>query len=323
MFNRRIERRFSCLRSKVRKLKRILTYIVLYVACVACASAQMKWSSAYQAYIDKYKDLAIEQMLEHNIPASITLAQGLLESGAGRSTMATEGNNHFGIKCHNDWTGGTMRRDDDAPNECFRVYRHARESYEDHSKFLKKQRYSRLFTYARTDYKSWAYGLKACGYATSPTYAQQLIGIIELYNLSQYDKATKYDRYIASHAGSNGQRGTIGHQIYYFNDNYYVKAKKGDTFKSIGKEVGVGYRKLARYNERDKRDVLSEGDIVYLKKKKSKAPKEFKYKPHAVKAGESMYDIAQMYGIRLAKLYKRNGLSPDFVPQVGDVLRVR
>ncbi len=303
--------------------KRVLTACTYFCFFIACASAQVKWNSAYQAYIDKYKDLAIEQMLEHNIPASITLAQGLLESGAGRSTMATEGNNHFGIKCHNDWAGSTMRRDDDAPNECFRVYRHARESYEDHSLFLKKKRYSSLFTYARTDYKSWAYGLKVCGYATSPTYAQQLISIIELYNLSQYDKATKYDKYIANHVSSGGGRGTIGHQIYYFNDNYYVKARKGDTFKLIGREVGVGYRKLARYNERNKKDVLEEGDIVYLKKKKSKAPKEFKYKPHVVKAGESMYDIAQIYGIRLDKLYKKNGLSPDFMPQVGDVLRVR
>ena len=303
--------------------KRVLTACTYFCFFIACASAQVKWNSAYQAYIDKYKDLAIEQMLEHNIPASITLAQGLLESGAGRSTMATEGNNHFGIKCHNDWAGSTMRRDDDAPNECFRVYRHARESYEDHSLFLKKKRYSSLFTYARTDYKSWAYGLKVCGYATSPTYAQQLISIIELYNRSQYDKATKYDKYIANHVSSGGGRGTIGHQIYYFNDNYYVKARKGDTFKLIGREVGVGYRKLARYNERNKKDVLEEGDIVYLKKKKSKAPKEFKYKPHVVKAGESMYDIAQIYGIRLDKLYKKNGLSPDFMPQVGDVLRVR
>ena len=216
-----------------------------------------------------------------------------------------------------------MYKDDDAANECFRVYQHARESYEDHSKFLKKPRYKSLYNYKRTDYKAWAYGLKECGYATSPTYAQQLIGIIELYNLHIYDKATTYDKYIATHAGSNVSRGTVGHQIYRFNDNYYVKAKKGDTFKSIAKEMGVGYRKLARYNERDKRDVLQEGDIVYLMKKKSKAPKEFKYKPHVVKAGESMYDIAQMYGIRLKKLYKRNNLSPDFMPQVGDVLRVR
>ena len=284
---------------------------------------QMKWNSVYQAYIDKYKDLAIEQMLRHNIPASITLAQGLLESGAGRSSLATEGNNHFGIKCHLEWTGATMHRDDDASNECFRVYRHARESYEDHSKFLQKPRYKSLFSYKRTDYKSWAYGLKSCGYATNPVYAQQLIGIIELYNLHQYDSATSYDRYIAEHTGSNVNRGTFGHQIFMCNDNYYIKVKKGDTFKSLGRELDVSYRKLARYNERDKRDVLHEGERIYLKKKKKKAEKQYKYKPHVVQAGESMYDIAQLYGIRLKSLYKRNHLSPDFMPQVGDVLRVR
>lgn len=307
----------------VRSLRIFLALVLILALPLVGASGQMKWNSAYQSYIDKYKDLAIEQMLKHNIPASITLAQGLLESGAGRSSLTTEGNNHFGIKCHLEWTGPSMKRDDDAPNECFRVYKHARESYEDHSKFLQKPRYKSLFSYSRTDYKSWAYGLKSCGYATSPTYAQQLIGIIELYNLQQYDKATSYDRYIAGHAGSNVSRGTVGHQIFFFNDNYYVKAKKGDTFKSIGRELDVSYRKLAKYNERNKRDALNEGDIVYLKKKKTKAPKEYKYKPHVVKAGESMYDIAQMYGIRLKNLYKRNKLSPDFVPQEGDVLRVR
>ena len=303
--------------------RRLFAILLCISACIVGVKAQMKWNSVYQAYIDQYKDLAIEQMIEHNIPASITLAQGLLESGAGRRTMVTQGNNHFGIKCHNEWTGPTMYKDDDAANECFRVYKHARESYEDHSKFLKRPRYSSLFSYQRTDYKSWAHGLKRCGYATNPAYAQQLIGIIELYNLSQYDRATKYDKYIANHVGSNVSRGAIGHQIFYFNDNYYVKAKQGDTFKSIGKELDVSYRKLAKYNERDKRDALHEGEIIYLMKKKTKAPKEYKYRPHVVKAGESMYDIAQMYGIRLKNLYKRNGLSPDFVPQVGDVLRLR
>ena len=304
-------------------LKHVVAILIFLSVYAVGVRGQMKWNSAYQAYIDEYKDIAIEQMLEHNIPASITLAQGLLESGAGRSSLTTRGNNHFGIKCHNDWTGATMRKDDDAPDECFRVYKHAKESYEDHSKFLLRPRYSSLFSYKRTDYKSWAKGLKACGYATSPTYATQLIGIIELYNLQQYDKATSYDKYIASHAGSNVSRGTIGHRIFYCNDNYYIKAKKGDTFKSIGKELDVSYRKLAKYNERNRRDVLGEGDIVFLKKKKTKASKEYKYKPHVVTAGESMYDIAQKYGIRLASLYKKNKLSLDFVPQVGDVLRLR
>lgn len=165
-------------------------YFVLSIITFLCVSlnAQLKWNSRYQAYIDQYKDLAIAEMLKYNIPASITLAQGLLESGAGMSELARNGNNHFGIKCH-DWTGARTYHDDDANNECFRAYRDVYESYEDHSRFLARQpRYRSLFRLKRTDYKGWAKGLKKCGYATSPTYAKQLIGIIELYKLHNMTK---------------------------------------------------------------------------------------------------------------------------------------
>jgi len=281
--------------------------------------AQAKWNQAYQNYIDQYKDIAIEEMLKYNIPASITLAQGLLESGAGRSELARKGNNHFGIKCH-DWTGRTTYHDDDALQECFRAYDSALESYEDHSKFLRsKPRYASLFQLGRTDYKGWAFGLKAAGYATNPQYAYSLINIIETYNLQQYDKATSYS------SRNTKQPKTINtneHTIRMCNKNYYVIAREGDTFKSIAEEVGISYRKLAKYNERDKKDVLSKGDIVYLKKKRSKADKSFKNKPHTVKPGESMYSISQKYGIRLANLYKMNGLSYDFDLKPGEHLRV-
>lgn len=279
--------------------------------------AQAKWNSAYQHYIDEFKDMAIEQMIRHKVPASITLAQGLLESGAGKSRLATYGNNHFGIKCH-DWTGKSMRLHDDLPDECFRVYGHPRESYEDHSLFLKRPRYSKLFSLSITDYKGWAKGLKACGYATNPSYAQSLITIIELYKLYQYDHAKSFDKFIASHAGI----GVHGHQIYSYNKNYYIKARKGDTFKSLSEEMGISRRKLAKYNERDKNDEIQEGDIIYLKKKRSSAPKDFKKHPHVVKHGESMYSIAQLYGIRLKSLYKKNDLDADYMPRVGDKLKV-
>ena len=142
--------------------------------------AQIRWNSQYQTYIDQYKDLAIAEMLKHNIPASITLAQGLLESGAGTSDLARKSNNHFGIKCH-DWIGATTSYTDDRPNECFRVYRDVYESYEDHSKFLTEQpRYRNLFKLKRTDYKGWARGLKKCGYATNPAYAKQYINCISM-----------------------------------------------------------------------------------------------------------------------------------------------
>lgn len=157
--------------------------------CTLPSGAQMKWNQTYQTYINQYKDLAIEQMLKYRIPASITLAQGLFESAAGRSSLVRQGNNHFGIKCHTSWTGPTQYHDDDARGECFRVYSDARESYEDHSRFLaRQQRYARLFSLNSNDYKGWARGLKQCGYATNPQYANKLIQIIELYKLHDYDK---------------------------------------------------------------------------------------------------------------------------------------
>ena len=293
--------------------------------CALSSGAQMRWNQTYQTYINQYKDLAIEQMLRYRIPASITLAQGLFESSAGRSDLVRQGNNHFGIKCH-DWIGPTQYHDDDARGECFRVYRDARDSYEDHSKFLARQpRYSRLFQLSQTDYKGWARGLKACGYATNPQYANKLIQIIELYKLFDYDKAKRYDRFMASHSGTdqpiNGQG--LLHPIYLFNDNYYLYAREGDTFKALGKEVGISWRKLARYNERDKHDVLKKGDIIYLKKKRKKAPKQYKRRPHVVQPEESMYTISQKYGMRMKYLYKKNHLSSDYRLRIGDRLRVR
>ena len=285
---------------------------------------QMKWNQNYQNYINQYKDLAIEQMLKYRIPASITLAQGLFESGAGLSELARKGNNHFGIKCHG-WQGRAVYHDDDAKHECFRAYNSPGESFEDHSKFLsRQQRYSRLFNLKITDYKGWAHGLKACGYATNPTYATKLISIIELYKLYRYDKAHNYDKFMARHSSNNKAERNRGrlHTIKTYNKNYYLVAREGDTFKSIGKETEISWRKLAKYNERDKNDVLHAGDIVYLKKKRTKAEKTYKKRLHTVKQGESMYDIAQKYGIRLKSLYKMNHLSPDYQIRPGAQLRV-
>ena len=142
-------------------MKKIIT-LLLTITFVFSASAQLRWNSLYQTYISQYKDLAIEEMLKHKISASITLAQGIFESSAGRSELTVKGNNHFGIKCH-DWTGRKTYHDDDAKNECFRAYKSAKDSYEDHSQFLKRTRYKQLFSLPLTDYRGWARGLKACG----------------------------------------------------------------------------------------------------------------------------------------------------------------
>ena len=301
----------------------ILSFTVLLCSHMTLL-AQMKWNTKYQNYFAQYKDLAIEQMLKYRIPASITLAQGVFESGAGLSELARKGNNHFGIKCHG-WQGRKVYHDDDEKHECFRAYRSAAESYEDHSKFLaQQQRYSRLFALRITDYKGWAHGLKACGYATNPKYAQKLIELIELYKLYKYDSAKSYDKFMAKHSAENIYNNGAGnlHPIKTYNKNYYLIAREGDTFKSLGKETGISWRKLARYNERNKRDILKAGDIVYLKKKQRHAEKAFKKRPHAVQVGESMYDIAQKYGIRLSSLYKMNHLDADFNIKPGMLLRV-
>ena len=298
-------------------------FVVALLLNAMMATAQMKWNSTYQQYIDQYKDVAIEQMKKHRIPASITLAQGLFESGAGRSELARKGNNHFGIKCHG-WKGRTVHHDDDARNECFRAYDNAYESYEDHSRFLVSgKRYQGLFSLKTTDYKGWAHGLKAAGYATNPNYATKLIQIIELYKLYEYDHAKHYDRFLASATKDRVGPGGMIHPIYKFNNNYYLKARRGDTFMSIAKEVGISSRKLAKYNERDKRDDLVPGEIIYLQKKAKRAPKSYKGRLHYVRAGESMYSIAQLYNIRLKYLYKMNKLSPDYQLKVGDSLRLR
>ena len=285
----------------------IFSLFCLFLALQLALSQSISWNQRYQDYFDQYKDVAVEQMLKYHIPASITLAQGVLESGAGRSELATRANNHFGIKC-NGWTGRKSYHDDDERNECFRAYDNVYESYQDHSIFLTtSKRYSSLFQLKLTDYKGWAKGLKACGYATSPTYATKLIEIIQLYKLYQYDTAKGYDKFQTQQV----KNGDLRH-IYAFNKNYYLIARKGDTFRSIAKEVDVSYRKLAKYNERNKNDKLEEGEIVWLKKKRSKAPKDYKGRVHYVKAGESMYSISQRYGIRLKKLYKINNLPPDY-----------
>ncbi len=302
-------------------MRKIFITIALFLSINA--SAQIRWNQTYQQYIDQYKDIAIEQMLQYHIPASITLAQGLFESGAGKSELALKGNNHFGIKC-NGWTGRKTYHDDDERNECFRAYDSPYESFVDHSKFLAgSKRYSSLFNLKTTDYKGWARGLKAAGYATNPQYANKLIDIIQLYKLYQYDTAKSYDKFMAQHTKESGVNGADLHPIKIFNKNYYLIARQGDTFRSIAEEVELSYKKLAQYNERDKDDRLDEGEIVWLKKKQKKAPKDYKGRLHYVRSGEAMYSIAQKYGIRLKNLYKMNHLAPEYQIRVGDGLRLR
>ena len=290
-----------------------LKLFLIFIICCLTLQAQTR-NKQYEAYIKKYRELAVEEMKKYHIPASITLAQGLLESGAGQSALARKSNNHFGIKCGSDWYGKTVSHDDDARGECFRAYKHPKDSYEDHSKFLAgRPRYASLFKLNMTDYKGWARGLKKAGYATNPRYADQLIGIIELYELYKYDDKN-YLKWLKKNPNP--------HQTYIANDLLYIVVRAGDSWKSISQEFDISQKKLRKYNDLYKGYALQVGDILYLEKKNKKADKE--HIVHVLRAGESMYSISQKYGIRLKNLYKLNKMDEDDpAPQVGTILRLR
>lgn len=293
-------------------MKNLIFFFLLIVYCLV-SQAQSR-NKQYEDYIKKYRELAVEEMKKYHIPASITLAQGLLESGAGQSTLARKSNNHFGIKCGSDWRGKTVRHDDDARGECFRAYKHPKQSYEDHSKFLAgRPRYASLFKLKITDYKGWARGLKKAGYATNPRYADQLIDIIELYDLDKYDKK----------GGLKWMKENPNpHQPYIANELLYIIVRAGDSWKSISKEFDISQKKLRKYNDLYKGYALQVGDIIYLEEKNKRADKE--HIIHVLRAGESMHSISQKYGVRLKNLYKLNKMdAEDPSPEVGTILRLR
>jgi LysM repeat protein len=274
-------------------------------------------------YIDIYKDLAMKEMEHSGIPASITLAQGILESGDGNSRLARKSNNHFGIKCH-DWDGKSVRHDDDARNECFRKYKSVDESYHDHSEFLMtRDRYAFLFELGQDDYKSWAKGLKKAGYATSPTYAEALIRLIEENELYKFDQEV-----IARAGGSIKGKAEYdkteyagGRKVFYNNRVKYVLAREGDDFPSLSEELDVFNWQLPKYNDLPGDNVFSEGQKVYLQPKRNKA--EAGHKIHVVSEGETLHSISQLYAMKLEKLAYRNNLDPSVELASGQELLLR
>lgn len=311
----------------------ILTAWLLGLLCVLPARAQQ--SVRYTQYIEKYRALAIEQMQRYHIPASITLAQGLFESGAGQGELALRSNNHFGIKCGGDWTGPTVRHDDDARQECFRAYDNPRDSYEDHSKFLRgRSRYAFLFRLNIHDYKGWAHGLKKAGYATNPKYAYRLINLIEQYKLYQYDDESLQVQWTQNDEGelmpndnftSGGRKEKLGTQfreLYYCNDVPFIFARQGDSLLSLAEMLGMSVSKLVKYNDVFPGYEIREGDRIYLERKRKHASVEDGY-IHVLQPGESMHSIAQLLGVRLKNLYKLNKMKAhDALPPVGTILRI-
>ena len=280
----------------------------------------------YEIYIDTYGSLAREHMDRYRIPASIKLAQGILESGAGMSELARNSNNHFGIKCHRSWSGPRVFAPDDTPNDCFRKYARVEDSYRDHSEFLVNGvRYRPLFDLSITDYKGWARGLQKLGYATDRAYANKLIKLIEDYELYRFDDPKYRGGVNRSQREAMRRQETARvswtHQPYITHGLVYVIAVEGDSFLSIANEFGFSEKDLLQYNEVPADFPLSEGDIVYFQRKKTRADKP--YVEHRVQVGESMYSISQKYGIRLRNLYRLNKKSYDYVPEEGDRLKLR
>ena len=268
--------------------------------------------------------MAVEQMDRYGIPASITMAQALLESRAGMSPLATKGHNHFGIKCGTSWSGPYMLMNDDAQNEHFRVYDNDKSSYDDHSLFLlNSRRYASLFQLRKTDYKGWAYGLKAAGYATNPNYAVNLIQIIEDYNLTELDNLTMGSMRRQTKHQKEIEKQSDTHEVWMCNRNFYTIARSGDTFKSLSREMGVSQRKLRKYNELPHHSELHPGDIIFFEKKQKNADKDYSQVYHRMKADESLYDLSQRYGMRLQTLYDINHLSEDYAPSEGDLILIR
>ena len=295
------------------------------------------------SYIDKYKDMAISEMQRSGVPASITLAQGMLESDYGRSRLAVNGNNHFGIKCHNGWKGATITHNDDKRNECFRKYRDAKESFHDHSDFLTStSRYKDLFKLKTDDYKGWAKGLKQAGYATNPKYADLLITKIEEYELWRYDRGYDGSANIANKAPVKVQPKSVTtsavvttakpatgefavpdriSRVKENNRIKYIIINDGDTRESIEKDFSLLKWELQRYNELENSSSLSAGQILYLQPKRDKA--DVGNDIHNVADGDSMYSISQKYGVKLKKLYEMNRMREGEEPKEGDKVWLR
>jgi LysM repeat protein len=327
----------------------LLLDLALIICLSSCKTYKPLISSSkpdlsVQDYVNSYKDLAVAEMKRTGIPASITLAQGIIESDCGHSTLSREANNHFGIKCHDDWTGATIRHNDNRRNECFRKYRKPEESFYDHSDFLKSvSRYSFLFNLNSTDYKAWAHGLKKAGYATNPDYANMLIRTIEENNLWYFDRG-----YVAtilppqtndtikgpltSHSADStkktvkspgGNMAVLARAPRVMENNriQYIIVKDGDTREKLENDFQLLKWELSKYNELKSDFPLIPGQILYLQPKRDKAEPGKEY--YNTVEGDTMYLISQRYGIKLKRLYEMNRMADGTEPETGGKIWLR
>lgn len=329
--------------------KKAIALAAILLASAAMLRAQVRLTR--EEYVDRYKAIAVAHMERYGIPASITMAQGILESDCGNSLLSMKSNNHFGIKCKRDWTGKKVYHDDDAKGECFRSYPSVEASYRDHAEFLDSQpRYDSLFAYSSSDYRSWARGLKAAGYATAPDYAQRLVRIIEetkLYLLDRPDGirlwasrasgATDPEEWFSSQSSVAGTdyaaaidpdnyRVTInaheGYNVYATNGVHYVLAKENDTFENIGRKFRLSARNLRKFNDlKDKKAQPMTGETVYIERKKKRW--EGNARHHVSRTGETAYAVGQSYAIRTRSIEKMNRLKPGAAIEQGRQIRIK
>jgi LysM repeat protein len=295
---------------------------ISFTAVIYLFTLHLNAQDARALYIEKYRETAIRQMEQFGIPASIILSQAALESANGTSKLATQANNHFGIKCHN-WSGKTILHDDDAKNECFRKYNSPEESFMDHSLFLtQRARYRDLFSIDIKDYKGWAMGLSKAGYATNPRYAQLLISIIEKYSLYTLDSKTSYTPpLISKKEESFSHNIPVKRPVYKNNSVQFIITTPYDSYSSIAREFDLFKRELLRFNDIDREKPLEPGIPLYIEKKRRKLKEG--HNIHVVSSGESMRSISQQYGIRLRNLYKINNMKKGEAITPGEEIKLR
>jgi hypothetical protein len=317
-------------------------YLLIFAVLLAFRSQAQMTPEIISAYVNNFKELAMTEMQRSGVPAAITLAQGILETEAGRSDLVMRSNNHFGIKCKTSWTGEKVYHDDDARGECFRKYSSAEDSYKDHSDYLKlTPRYAHLFKLDPADYKAWAHGIRAAGYATNPKYASILIKYIEQYNLNDYSlialgRIKNPDIAVAAPVGSipvesitsgpAGEPKLVVNEVKYplgefkINDTRVIWAAPGTLLKDISDKQNISVKWIQEFNELpSSQESVAKGQLVFLQRKRKQGSKDFRI----FNEGDDLYSISQEEGIRLESFLKYNQLSLEMRPAIGEKLYLK
>jgi LysM repeat protein len=307
---------------------------ILSSLLLTCTIVFGQSSAVIRDYIARFREIAIEEMNRTGVPAAITLAQGIHETGAGQSVLVKKSNNHFGIKCKSEWTGASVSHDDDARGECFRKYDDPMDSYRDHSNFLRNRaHYAFLFKLDPTDYEAWAHGLKKAGYATNPRYPQILIKLIQDYALQEYTllalerRKGGSDVVLTSLQDGSAQeakapavnvalRSQYPAGVFQINETKVMLILQGTSYLKVAEEHDLSLNRLFDFNEMTPADIAPADHLLYLQRKRRKGSRAV----HVVEEGETLHAIAQKEGIRLESLLIYNDLRPGLQPKAGEKL---